>query len=141
MKFLTVPGTLESLSLIRDYVRAAAARAGLDKKRTYSLELAVDEIATNIVNHGYQEAGRVGDVVVRATIEANELTIVLEDTAVPFDPRRLRRPIQIDLPLAERPIGGLGVFLAMENVDEFDYEYEDGHNRNIFVVNRLAGQA
>ena len=67
MKPITVPGTLASLSLIRDYARAAAAEAGLDKKRTYRLELAVDEIATNIVNHGYQEAGLTGDVVVRAT--------------------------------------------------------------------------
>ena len=138
MKPLTVPGTLDSLSLIRNYARAAAAEAGLDKKRTYRLELAVDEIATNIVNHGYQEAGRVGDVVAYASIDAHALTITLEDTAVPFDPRRLRRPEQIDLPMAERPIGGLGVFLAIENVDEFRYEYVDGHNRNIFVVKRTA---
>ena len=135
---LTVPGTLDSLSLIRDTVRAAAAQAGLDRKRSYRLELAVDEIATNIVNHGYQEAGRTGDVVTRATIDEKALTITLEDTAVPFDPRRLRRPEQIDLPLAERPIGGLGVFLAIENVDEFRYEYVDGHNRNTFVVKRTA---
>lgn len=138
MKPLIVPGRLASLSLIRNYARAAAAEAGLDKKRTYRLELAVDEIATNIVNHGYQEAGLTGDVVARATIDAAALTIALEDTAVPFDPRRLTRPEQIDLPLAERPIGGLGVFLAIENVDEFRYEYVDGHNRNIFVVKRPA---
>lgn len=138
MKPLTVSGTLDALAQIRTYVRAAAAEAGLDRRRAYRLELAVDEVATNIVNHGYLEAGRAGDVVASATIAADTLTIMLEDTAVPFDPRRLERPEQIDLPLADRPIGGLGVFLAMENVDRFDYEYEDGHNRNIFVVRRAA---
>jgi anti-sigma regulatory factor (Ser/Thr protein kinase) len=138
MKPLTVPGTLDSLALIRDYVRQAAAQAGLDRKRAYRLGLAVDEIATNIVNHGYLKTGRTGDVVVRATIDADALTIALEDTAVPFRPRQLRRPEQIDLPMAERPIGGLGVFLAMENVDELRYEYVDGRNRNIFVVKRTA---
>jgi anti-sigma regulatory factor (Ser/Thr protein kinase) len=141
MEPLTVPGTLDSLALIREYVRAAAAQAALDRKASYRLELAVDEIATNIINHGYQEAGRVGDVVVCAAIGANALTIVLEDTAVPFDPRQITRPEQIDLPLSERPIGGLGLFLAMENVDEFDYEYAGGRNRNIFVVNRSTAQA
>jgi serine/threonine-protein kinase RsbW len=141
MEPLTVPGTLASLALIREYVRAAAAQAGLDKKRSYRLGLAVDEIATNIVNHGYQETGRMGDVVVRATFDAHKLTIVLEDTAVPFDPRRLARPEQIDLPLAARPVGGLGIFLAMENVDRFDYAYAGGRNRNIFVVNRSAAPA
>ena len=138
MKPLTVPGTLDSLALIRDYVRQAAAQAGLDRKRAYRLGQAVDEIATNIVNHGYQETGRTGDVVVCATIDADALTIALEDTAVPFAPRHLRRPEQIDLPMAERPFGGLGVFLAMENVDELRYEYVDGRNRNIFVVKRTA---
>lgn len=141
MKPLTVPGKLSSLALIREYVRTATAEAGLDRQRAYRLELAVDEIATNIVNHGYLENDRVGDLVAHATIDAHALTVTLEDTAVPFDPRRLRRPAQIDLPLAERPIGGLGVFLAMENVDRFDYEFEDGRNRNIFVVRRAAPQA
>ena len=138
MKPLVVPGTLASLALVREYVRAAAVAAGLDRKRSYRLELAVDEIATNIVNHGYQEAELTGDVVARATIDAHALTIALSDTAMPFDPGRLTRPEQIDMPMAERPIGGLGVFLAMENVDEFRYEYVDGHNRNIFVVKRTA---
>ena len=138
MQPLTVPGSLDSLALIRGYVRAAAAEAGLDKKRAYRLELAVDEIATNIVNHGYREAGRTGDVVVRARIDARQLTITLEDTGLPFDPRRLTRPEQIDLPLADRPIGGLGIFLAMENVDEFRYEYANDHNRNIFVMARAT---
>jgi serine/threonine-protein kinase RsbW len=138
MKPLTVPGTLASLALVREYVRAAAAAAGLDRKRSYRLELAVDEIATNIVNHGYREAGLSGDVEVRARNTARVLTITLSDTGVPFDPRRLTRPEQIDLPLAERPIGGLGVFLAMENVDEYRYEYVDGRNRNIFVVKRTV---
>jgi len=138
MKPLTVPGTLAALALVREYVRAAATAAGLDRKRSYRLELAVDEIATNIVNHGYREAGLSGDVEVRARNTARTLTITLSDTAVQFDPGRLKRPEQIDLPLAERPIGGLGVFLAMENVDEYRYEYVDGHNRNIFVVKRTA---
>ena len=139
MKPLTVPGTLASLALVREYVRAAAAAADLDKKRSYRLELAVDEIATNIVNHGYLEAGLTGDVEVRAENTARALTITLSDAGVPFDPRQLKRPSQIDLPMAERPIGGLGIFLAMENVDEYRYESVDGHNRNIFVVKRTAG--
>jgi len=136
MKPLVVPGTLESLGLIREHIRAAAAEAGLDKRRAYRLELAVDEIATNIANHGYREAGQTGDIVVHTGTDGDALTITLEDTAPPFDPRRLRRPEQIDLPLTDRPIGGLGIFLALENVDEFRYEFVDGHNRNILVMER-----
>jgi len=138
METVSVPGTLDSLTAIREYVKAAAEEAGLDGRRAYRLQLAVDEIATNIVNHGYREAGRSGEVRVSAETNHDSLTITLEDTAIPFDPRRMKRPEQIDLPLAERPIGGLGVFLAIESVDEFRHEYVDNMNRNVFVMRRSS---
>jgi serine/threonine-protein kinase RsbW len=138
MDTLVVPGALDSLALIREYVRGAAIEAGLDKRRAYRLQLAVDEIATNIINHGYLEAGRSGEIRVLADNDRDSLTITIEDAAPPFDPRRMQRPEQIDLPLAERPVGGLGVFLAMENVDEFRHEYVDNMNRNILVMRRSA---
>ena len=54
MDVLTLPGNFDALSPIRDYVKAAANAAGLDHTATYNLLLAVDEIATNVVVHGYE---------------------------------------------------------------------------------------
>lgn len=136
MQPLNVPGTLDSLSAIGHYVNEAALAAGLDKKIAYRLRLAIDEIATNIIVHGYQEAGMTGEVLVLSRMDKAALTIVLEDTSAPFDPRNLMRPDHIDKPIEERPIGGLGIYLAMENVDKFDYEYVNKRNRNIFIVKR-----
>lgn len=106
MKPLTVPGTLDSLSKIGQYVNTAAQAADLDKKVSYHLRMAVDEIATNIIVHGYDEAGLTGDVLVLSEMDDQTLTITLEDTSAPFDPRKLGRPDQLDLPVEERPIGG-----------------------------------
>lgn len=136
MKSLIVAGKLDSLSEIGKFVNAAAASAGLDKKASYRLRLAVDEVATNIIIHGYKEGGVSGNVQVFSEIRRDTLTITLEDTATPFDPRGLVFPDQIDKPIEERPIGGLGVFLSKNNVDKFDYEYVTNKNRNIFIVNR-----
>ncbi len=141
MEDLTVPATLESLNPIGQYVLAAAQTAGLDRKASYRLRLAVDEIATNIITHGYEDSGAAGDVMVRAELAPESLTITLEDTAMPFDPRGQDVPDQIGRPLEERPIGGLGVFLATQGVDEFRYEYVGQRNRNIFVVKRPNGAA
>ena len=141
MQPLLVPGTLDSLSAIGQYVIAVAVAAGLDKKVAYRLRLAVDEIATNIVIHGYEESGLSGDVLVLSNITDNSLIITLEDTSRPFDPRSMGRPDHIDKPVHERPIGGLGVYLTIQNVDQFDYEYVNGHNRNIFIVNLPKIQA
>ena len=105
-KSLTVPGTLDSLKAIAAHVMKAAAEAGLDKKVAYRLRLAVDEIATNIVTHGYDEAELEGEIVVKSNIEEKALTICLEDTGVAYDPQLNQTPDGLDLPLEERQIGG-----------------------------------
>ena len=138
MKSLCLPATLDALEVIGKYVIEAADSAGLESKAAYGLRLAVDEIATNIVTHGYQEAGRTGDVAVSGTLTDAALTIVLEDSGIPFDPLQHVLPCDEDLslPLEERPIGGLGIMLVVNGVDDFSYRYQDGRNRNIFVVKR-----
>jgi anti-sigma regulatory factor (Ser/Thr protein kinase) len=133
-------GTLDSLSLIREYVTSAANSAGLDRKATYGLCLAVDEIATNIIVHGYEGAGRSGVLDMRTEMESGTLTVIIEDDGVAFDPRENKLPDSEDFskPLENRPIGGLGVFLAFDGVDEFKYERSGGRNRNIFVVHHQS---
>jgi len=141
MESLTVPGTLESLSAIRAYVMTASASAGLDKRSAYRLSLAVDEIATNVVVHGYMEGNREGSLSIGADIDESLLKVALEDTAPPYDPRKVPAPDSIDTPLEDRDIGGLGVFLALRGVDQFAYEHVAGRNRTIFIMNRTAQSA
>ncbi len=117
---------------------SVAQQAGLDKKVAYKLRLAIDEIATNIIIHGYQEAGKEGVLDVQATIDEHSLTVAVEDTGAAFNPLE-KVPLEtetLDRPLAQRPIGGLGIFLAFQGVDKFVYEKLGDRNRNIFVVNR-----
>ncbi len=138
MEQLTVPGTLESLEVIREYVKTAATLAGLDRKAAYRLVMAVDEVASNIMTHGYAEVGLVGMVDVWAEIDEYVLTIYMQDTGVAYDPSA-QSPDDFDLPPEEREIGGLGLFLANHNVDEFRYERLGDRNRHTFVVYRNTG--
>lgn len=134
METLTVNGTLDSLKAIAQYVLTAATAAGLDKKASYKLRLAIDEIATNIIIHGYEEAGCQGEIHLQAEIDDRALTISIEDTGVLYDYTTQSDPDNLDAPLAQRPIGGLGVFLAIQAVDKFMYERVGNRNRNIFIV-------
>ena len=140
MEALKVQGKLDSLGKIREYVKSAAKEAGLEKKASYNLCLAVDEIATNIITHGYNDNGLEGNIYVETKIDEQSLTIYIEDTAIPFDPNKKEAVTQEDLQksLEERPIGGLGIHLVYESVDEFIYEYKGDRNRNILVVNRIT---
>jgi serine/threonine-protein kinase RsbW len=133
MKPVSVPATLDSLGAIADYVMAAAASAGLDKRASYNLRLAVDEIVTNIIVHGYTDAGLQGALDLSADIDDSALTVSIEDSGVAYDPRQTPVP-DTSLPLEERPIGGLGVYLAMKSVDEFLYERVGDRNRSTFKM-------
>lgn len=120
---------------------AAATEAGLDKRAAYRLRLAVDEIATNIITYGYNEAGREGVIDVRADIDEQALKISLEDTGAAYDPRQAPLPDDLDLPLEERRIGGLGLYLAFDGIDELLYERIDDRNRNTLIVRRTGAAA
>jgi anti-sigma regulatory factor (Ser/Thr protein kinase) len=142
MNSLTVPATLDSLTEIAAFVLAAADAAGLGRQARYRLRLAADELATNIITHGY--AGKAGDDLMQATIDVRvqmddkAITVILEDAAVPFDPRQVPPPTDLNLPAEERKIGGLGIHLALGGVDQFFYERVGNRNRNVLVVNRPA---
>ncbi|MEM7715216.1 MAG: ATP-binding protein [Cyanobacteria bacterium P01_A01_bin.68] len=135
MKSLRVSGELESLEQISSYVIAAAKKANLDKKATYKLRLAVDEIATNIVIHVYEEAGIQGDLLCQAELNEKTLSIYLEDRGAEYDATQQEQPDDLYKPLVERHIGGLGVYLAISGVDKYIYERLGNLNRNIFIVN------
>ncbi|BAY84807.1 putative anti-sigma regulatory factor serine/threonine protein kinase [Calothrix parasitica NIES-267] len=135
MESIIVSGNLESLDIISDYVITAAGKANLDSKKTYKLRLAVDEIATNIVIHGYQEAEIQGDIVCRAEFSDTNLKIHLEDSGMQYDATQQQQPDDLYKPLEERHIGGLGIYLAINGVDKYIYERHGNLNSNIFIVN------
>lgn len=140
MNQLIVPGKLDSLSQIAQYVLAAAAEAELEKKASYGLRLAVDEIATNIILHGYEESGREGNLELWAELSDRNLIIFIEDTAVTYDPIEQALPDDLDKHPHEKSIGGLGVYLAIQGVDKFSYERVENRNRNIFTVDRKSNR-
>ena len=138
MESLTLPGNLHSLDPLRVCVRSAAGSAGLEEIAVYRLVLAVDEVATNIVTHGYDEAGLSGAIKVWSEMDSDALRIYLEDTGAPYDPAEVRT-VDPDQPLENRVEGGLGVFLAGHCVDDLQYINSGGRNRHTFVVRRGSG--
>lgn len=140
MESKSFPGVVDSLDPLRDYIGVLAEKAGLGKKPTYSLMLAIDEIATNIILYGYERAGLSADFSVLSEITDDALTVILEDVAAAFDPLARELPDEEALArsLEEREIGGLGIFLTVNGVDEFSWEYVDGKNRNKFVMKKVA---
>ena len=137
MKNHTFPGTLDSLEPIREFVAQTAAEAGLDRSTVYKLCLAVDEIATNVVTHGYDEAGLTGDITVSASNHDNSFHVLLKDHGQSYDPQTHEQQsgTDLDLPLEDRRMGGLGILLARDSVDDLRYTAGPDGNVHQFIVN------
>lgn len=122
----TVPARMEYMEeLIRDVDRYMADRgcAGIPGK----IEIALEEIFTNIASYAYgKEAGELSlnCLVERGT---GNLLLRFKDRGKPFNPLTREDP-DLTLALEERPVGGLGIYMVKQFVDEADYEYRDGFN-------------
>jgi anti-sigma regulatory factor (Ser/Thr protein kinase) len=134
---LTVTAALDSLPAVSDFVKQAAAAAGLDRGAAYRLRLSVVELVTNTITHGYRAANRPGTVELRAEMDDQSLTLTLDDSAPPYDPSGAPPP-DLSRPAEERQVGGLGVFLALQGVDAFRYERVGDRNRSVLVMKRPA---
>lgn len=135
---LTVSATLDSLRTIAEYVTKVANLANLEKKAMYKLRLAIDELATNIINYGYSEENLKGDILLESEISDEMIVIKIRDYGIAFDPtsKLEAESDTINIPIEDRQIGGLGIFLAFDGVDDFFYERIDNENINTLTIYR-----
>ncbi|MEW6568273.1 MAG: ATP-binding protein [Chloroflexota bacterium] len=131
---LQVPGRLDQVQRICEFVGQAAASAGLDRRATYACQLAVTEACENIIKHGY--AGQAGTITATTRSQPGELAIELEDTAPPFKPAQ--GPTELSWTQQNPPIGGLGLLIIHRVMDEVTYERR-GNKNWLRMVKRSSG--
>ena len=94
----------------------------LDENVAYSIDLAVEELFTNMVKYN---TGTSRDIAIVIDRKKDEVVLQLMDFDVePFDPTS-PEDIDTDLPLEVRKPGGLGLHLVKSVVDKITYEYKD----------------
>lgn len=98
-----------------------------DEALQFKIRLSIEEAVENVVRYAYD--GGLGWIEVGTELdpEGVMLTILLKDAGVPFNPLEKPDP-DVTLPVGERNIGGLGIFLCKQMMDHIEYRYEDGCN-------------
>ncbi len=125
MRQRSYPAEISRSAEAVDFAREGAERAGLGPDKLLVVELSVEEAVTNVCRHAYRDEP--GDVTVRLHESPGQVVIEVEDEGPPFDP--LARPDpDVTLPIEERGIGGLGIFLIRKMVDEVSWRFQDGRN-------------
>ena len=111
---------------LTDFINDVCQSLGIEEILTMQLTLAVEEAAVNVMNYAY-EPGTVGTVDLDAEAGNGELKIIISDSGVAFDPTQ-KAEADITLTAEERPIGGLGIFLVRQIMDDVSYRRQDGRN-------------
>ena len=114
------PGRYSILEQLSEYVAGAAEEAGLDGRALYAVRLAVDEAATNIIQHAYGGED-VGDFECDCQVTDEGLEIVLRDWGTSFDPASVPEP-DFSVDLEELPDHGAGMLLIRRLMDEVAYK-------------------
>jgi serine/threonine-protein kinase RsbW len=136
MKSLTLrysAATVRDLNDMRDFLEGAIQNLGGDDDTAGDLVLAVNEAVTNVLLHGYDD--RPGPVSLCVEAEGPDLRVYLSDDAPLFDPTTVPTP-DINLPLEDRPLGGLGVHMMRQLSDELTYQTTGAGKNELTFVKR-----
>jgi anti-sigma regulatory factor (Ser/Thr protein kinase) len=104
----------------------------LPSKVAFDLNLALDEILTNVISYGYDGGEHL--INIRGAVADEIITIEVEDDGRPFDPLATPEP-DLNAALDERPIGGLGIHLVRKLTDQQEYRRHEGKNLLILKKN------
>lgn len=137
MKQLCVPAKLEQLDRVLSFITEELEGAGCAEDVKLQIMVAVEEIFVNIFSYAYPP--KEGDATIRMEIAGTPPVAQIEmiDQGVPYDPLQREDP-DITLSAQERGIGGLGIFMVKQTMDEVSYRYED--HSNILTIRKNIGR-
>ena len=121
------PAEDTALGDVLGFVEETLESAGCPMKVTMALCVAIEEVFVNVAHYAYGDGK--GDVKLAISLSENDSTVIfrMSDKGTPFDP--LKRPDpDITLPVEEKEIGGLGIFITKKTMDTVSYAYKNGEN-------------
>lgn len=130
---ITIGSDIMEIPGVSARLEGAMKAAGFASEAILDTQLAVEEAITNVIIHGYREpTGRIG---ISCRVTHGIAEIQLTDSAPQFNPMSIPEP-DIDADVEERQIGGLGIYLLRQVMDEISYRYENGQNILVLVKRR-----
>jgi sigma-B regulation protein RsbU (phosphoserine phosphatase) len=127
---ISVNADLKHLSRVINFISAEIKKTGYEHEIQNKIEIAAEEIFTNIANYAYtNEVGKV-NIAVSTT---DGLKITFEDNGRPFNPTESPSP-DLEKPIEEREIGGLGLYIVKQVMDKMEYTREN--DRNILIISK-----
>ena len=118
---LNIRNDIQSLPLVNEWIEQCCEEAGLGLDWIMKFQLVIEEMVSNVIFYAYDPQQQEAAIELRFTWEAGTVSILLRDWGKPFDPTAKEDP-DITLSVDDRPIGGLGIFMVKQLMDEVRYE-------------------
>jgi serine/threonine-protein kinase RsbW len=122
----------DAISALIARAMAFLGEAGVDARATHHVALVLDELLTNVGNHG---AASEAPASVRLTVGLDRIGAEISDGGAEFDPRCMR-DLDLTASVEDRPIGGLGLILVQRLTEVLDYERVGERNNTTFWIRR-----
>ena len=113
---------LESIPRVCDFLEQTLREGGAPLKVVTQVNIAADEIFSNIARYSGASSARV-----ECEVTGGRVRVRFLDDGRPYDPTARPEP-DTTLPAEEREIGGLGIFMVKKSMDRVSYEYARGQN-------------
>ncbi len=134
---LVLRNRLSELKRMSEAVSAWCRGNNISSAVEFHVNLALDEIISNVIRYGWKDPDE-HQFNVRLSLSNDEVTVEIEDDATPFNPLEVAVP-DLERPLHERPVGGLGIHLVRQVMDGLEYQRLDG--KNLLVMKKKIGCA
>ena len=125
-RHLSLRNDIADIPRLHEFMQGITDEIGMGHPLAMSLNLALEEAVSNVMLYAYP-AGTAGNVDIDAHIREDSFEFILSDSGVPFDPTEAAAP-DLELDVAQRPIGGLGIYLVKRIMDSVTYSRKDGKN-------------
>ena len=124
---LVIEAVVDNLDEVNLFVHKFIEQFEVSKRTLMQLDLIVEEIFVNVASYAY--APNTGSVKILIEAKEEPLTVSLTfiDSGVPYNPLEKSDP-DVNLSADDRQIGGLGIFLTKNFVDNISYQFLDGRN-------------
>jgi anti-sigma regulatory factor (Ser/Thr protein kinase) len=129
---IVLQNDLAELDRLNQLVAEFGGEHGFTVEEEYAIYLSLEEIFSNIVNYAWPEGGE-HQVEVRLMVDDESIKVTFEDDGIPFNPTEFPEP-DMTKPAHERQIGGLGIHLVRQNMNELWYQRAD--NRNVLIIKK-----
>ena len=124
---LEVKATRSELPRVIDFIEETLQAEGCPMKEQMQINIAVEEIFVNIASYAYKSGTGDARIDVEMYEDPDTVHIIFTDSGIPYNPLAKEDP-DTGLPAEDRQIGGLGIFMVKQSMDDMKYEYRNGQN-------------